>query len=198
MAPSVLATRLGLRPSTISDAVRKLASQSLVEHTPYGAISLTPEGRVNALAMVRRHRLIETFLVQVLQYSWDQVHEEAEHLEHAVSDFMVDRIDEILGHPSRDPHGDPIPQPDGTIESPDARTLQEIPTGSRVCVERISDDDPELLQYLADQNIGIGSELTLEPGAPFSESLTARCGNTTVILGSTALAAIWASVVERR
>ena len=96
---STLAARVGVRLSTASDAIRKLTDQGLLEHTPYGAVALTADGRAHAVAMVRRHRLIETFLVEALGYRWDQVHDEAEHLEHAVSDFMVERMDERLGHP---------------------------------------------------------------------------------------------------
>jgi DtxR family Mn-dependent transcriptional regulator len=196
VAPSALASRLGLRPSTVSDAVRKLAEQGLLEHTPYGAISLTEEGRVHALSMVRRHRLIETFLVKTLGYSWDQVHDEAEHLEHAVSDFMVERIAEILGHPTRDPHGDPIPEVDGTIHVPNAYALTEYDLDSYVRVERISDDDPKLLQYLAEQGIGIGTTLHLVAGAPYTESVaavTSQGGSTP--LGVAALSEIWASPI---
>src|SRR5699024_2252848 len=126
VTPSVIAGKAGLRMSSVSDAIRKLASQELVTHTPYGAVSLTDIGRRHALAMVRRHRLIETFLVETLHYRWDQVHEEADALEHAVSDFLITRIDELLGHPERDPHGDPIPAADGTISTPDAVQLSTV------------------------------------------------------------------------
>lgn len=117
---STLAARVGVKLSTASDAIRKLTDQGLLEHARYGAVTLTPEGRALAVAMVRRHRLIETFLVDVLDYDWDQVHDEAETLEHAVSDFLIERIDEKLGHPDRDPHGDPIPRADGTVQKPHA------------------------------------------------------------------------------
>src|SRR5690606_22941103 len=101
---STIAARTGLRLSTASGAVAKLADKGLVEHERYGEVRLTPEGRRLALAMVRRHRLIETFLVETLGYRWDEVHDEAENLEHAVSDLLVDRVDALLGHPTRDPH----------------------------------------------------------------------------------------------
>lgn len=165
---TALAAKVGVRLSTASDAVRKLTGQGLIEHTPYGSIALTDEGRSHAVAMVRRHRLIETFLVDVLGYRWDQVHEEAEALEHAVSDFLVERVDEHLGHPERDPHGDPIPRPDGTVTLPNAILLTELPPGVHARIERISDDDPELLQFLAEHGIGVGTELSLRPGSPFS------------------------------
>lgn len=168
---SALAARVGVRLSTVSDAVRRLTGLGLTTHTPYGAVELTAAGQRLAIAMVRRHRLIETFLVESLGYGWDQVHEEAENLEHAVSDFLIDRIDERLGFPVRDPHGDPIPRADGTIDAPAAVILTAVPMGTPVRVARISDDDPELLQFFEEHGIGIDTVLTLEQGAPFSGSL---------------------------
>ena len=168
VTPSALAAKAGVKLSTASDAVRKMAKQGLIEHTPYSPVSLTAEGHAHALQMVRRHRLIETFLVRVLGYRWDQVHDEAEALEHSVSDFLVNRIDEHLDHPDRDPHGDPIPMADGTLHIPDTVVLSSLEPGVEARVERISDDDPELLQFLADQGIGVGTRLSLRAGSPFS------------------------------
>ena len=195
VTPSTLAARAGVRLSTASDAVRKLTEQGLLEHARYGTVSLTAQGRAHALAMVRRHRLIESFLVQVLGYRWDQVHDEAETLEHAVSDFMVDRIDVHLGHPTRDPHGDPIPAADGTVEMPDAVLLSQIPPGSRARVERISDADTGLLQFFADRGIGVGTVVTLRPGAPYSDAVEVALDGSTdaLTLGQAALDAVWAS-----
>src|SRR5690606_26472429 len=132
VTPTLIAERTDLKLSSVSDAVRKLTAQGLLTHTPYGAVELTEAGRAYAGAMVRRHRLIETFLVNTLGYSWDQVHDEAEQLEHAVSDFMIDRIDELLGRPDRDPHGDPIPKPDGTVVVPSAVQLTSVVSGKDV------------------------------------------------------------------
>ncbi|MDM7853800.1 metal-dependent transcriptional regulator [Cellulomonas alba] len=143
----LLAARLGVGASTVSETVRRLADAGLVTHEPYGAVHLTDVGRRHALAMVRRHRLIETFLVEVLGYGWDEVHDEAEVLEHAVSDVFVERLAARLGHPTRDPHGDPIPGPDGELDPPAATTLWDAEPG-RWTVARISDADPELLRYL--------------------------------------------------
>lgn len=188
VTPTRIADRVGLRLSSVSDAMKKLDSQGYVDRTPYGAIELTDQGRSYALAMVRRHRLLESFLVQTLNYSWDQVHDEAESLEHAVSDFMVARIDAFLGHPTRDPHGDPIPSADGTVISLDAVRLTHVdptdPAGSNgstasagarggrgVVVERIVDQDPELLQFFADSGIVLGTHLTVRKGAPFSDTV---------------------------
>lgn len=171
VTPSLIAERTELKLSSVSDAVRKLTAQGLLNHSPYGAVELTDTGRAYAVAMVRRHRLIETFLVTTLGYGWEQVHDEAEQLEHAVSDFMVDRIDELLGHPTRDPHGDPIPAADGTILVPEAVQLDASAVGSDVIVERISDGDAELLQFFEDRGIVVGTRLSVREGAPFSGSL---------------------------
>ncbi|MGP5253920.1 metal-dependent transcriptional regulator [Brachybacterium alimentarium] len=197
VTPTLIAERTGLKLSSVSDAVRKLSTQGLVEHAPYGSVELTETGRSYALAMVRRHRLIESFLVSVLGYSWDQVHDEAEHLEHAVSDFMIDRIDEFLEFPTRDPHGDPIPSADGTVHIPDATQLSEVGAGHRVVVERISDSDPALLQFFEEHGFVIGSTLEIGEGAPFSDALDARVtgSDTSVALGRSATDALYVSVV---
>lgn len=171
VTPSLIAERTELKLSSVSDAVRKLTAQGLLNHSPYGAVELTDTGRAYAVDMVRRHRLIETFLVRMLGYGWDQVHDEAEHLEHAVSDFMIARIDDLLGHPTRDPHGDPIPLADGTIVSPDAVQLTQVIPGTRVTVERISDDEPALLQFFEDRGIVLGAQMLVREGAPFSEAI---------------------------
>lgn len=194
VTPTQVAEYMGLRASTISDAMRKLGDKDLVDHIRYGAITLTPTGRRHALAMVRRHRLIETFLVQSLGYTWDEVHEEAEHLEHAVSDMLVDRIDAFLDHPRRDPHGDPIPQPDGQVDMPQAHTLAVTSPGEVVVVERISDDDPALLQYFAEHGLTVGTQLSVTPGEPFSGTVSvAISGGAVVSLGATAAQAVWVS-----
>ncbi len=158
---TVLAQRLGVRTSTASDGVKKLAEQELVEHIAYGGITLTPAGRRHALAMVRRHRLIETYLVSALGYGWDEVHDEAEVLEHAVSDRLIAAIDARLGHPTRDPHGDPIPSADGAAHLPAAVPLAAAPPGA-VVVVRISDADPERLRRFADAGVRLDVRLEVD------------------------------------
>lgn len=198
VTPSMVAAKVGVRLSTASEAVRKLTEQGLVEHAPYGSVSLTAEGRAHAVAMVRRHRLVESFLVQALGYRWDEVHEEAESLEHAMSDLMVDRIDDYLGRPSRDPHGDPIPSADGSVEIPDALPLSQLGAGEHARIERISDDDPGMLRFFADRGIGIGTIVKMRAGVPYSGSVEVVVpGNEkTVAVGQEAVAAVWASRVE--
>lgn len=156
-----LSDRLGVGASTVSETVRRLASQGLLEHERYGAISLTELGRTHALEMVRRHRLLETFLVSQLGYTWDEVHDEAEILEHAVSDLMIDRIDQKLEYPTRDPHGDPIPSKTLTMDRPNARPLALLAQGERGVVARFSDEDPEVLRYFADIGFGLDTTVTI-------------------------------------
>lgn len=188
--PSTIAEKTGLRLSSVSGAVSKLAEKDLVEHEPYGAVHLTEKGRRLALEMVRRHRLIETFLVEVLGYGWDEVHDEAEVLEHAVSDLMVERLDKFLGHPVRDPHGDPIPAVDGTVQVPRAQSLATVAPGGYV-VARISDDDPDLLRFFADNGIELDTELEVSAGPAYSGAIAVSVsGGEVVPLGADAAAAV--------
>lgn len=198
VTPSMLAAKVGVRLSTASEAVRKLTEQGLVEHAPYGSVSLTAEGRAHAVAVVRRHRLVETFLVQALGYRWDEVHDEAESLEHAMSDLMVDRIDDYLGRPTRDPHGDPIPSADGSVEIPDAVPLSQLGEGDRGRIERISDDDPGMLRFFADRGIGIGTVVEMRAEVPYSGSVEVVVAGDEepVALGQEAVEAVWASRVR--
>nr|WP_090344161.1 manganese-binding transcriptional regulator MntR [Mycolicibacterium malmesburyense] len=196
ISTKLLAERLGVSASTASESIRKLADQGLVDHEKYGAVTLTEAGRAAALAMVRRHRLMETFLVRELGYSWDEVHDEAEVLEHAVSDRMLDAIDAKLGHPTRDPHGDPIPAADGRVPTPDARQLSACHDGDRGTIARISDADPEMLRYFDSVGINLDSRLRVVARRDFAGMISVAIessdgGDTTVDLGSPAAEAIW-------
>ncbi|MFT3662687.1 MAG: metal-dependent transcriptional regulator [Gordonia sp. (in: high G+C Gram-positive bacteria)] len=155
----LLAEKLGVSPSTASEGIRKLADQGLVEHARYGSVSLTDDGREAAVGMVRRHRLLETFLVRELGYGWDEVHDEAEVLEHAVSDGLMARIDAKLGFPQHDPHGDPIPSADGRIPDAASHQLADLDVGESGVISRISDSDSDMLRYF--QEIGIDLERTV-------------------------------------
>jgi len=152
---SQLAGRLGLVPSTVTEMVKKLASQGLVVHQPYGAITLTDAGRAEALRMVRRHRLVETWLVEGFGYAWDEVHDEAEVLEHVLSDRLLAAVDAQLGFPTRDPHGDPIPNAAGVVTRPDAVLASALDPSVSGRVARISDRDPDVLRRLRDEGIGL-------------------------------------------
>jgi DtxR family Mn-dependent transcriptional regulator len=186
----MLATRLGVGASTVSETVRRLADAGLVTHQPYGAIELTQDGERHALAVVRRHRLIETFLVEMLGYGWDEVHDEAEVLEHAVSDLFVERISAQLGHPRRDPHGDPIPGPDGSLDAPAASVLWDVEPG-RWAVARISDADPGLLRYLESVELLLDAPVTVVERRTVAGVISIRVGSRTVDLGEVAARAIW-------
>jgi len=174
---SQLAQRLGVANSSVSEMVRKLKDQGLVDHKPYSAITLTADGIRLALSMVRRHRLIETYLVQELGYSWDEVHDEAELLEHAVSDTFIERMAGKLGDPLRDPHGDPIPAADGTVQMPHAHRMSDLDKGHLGRITRISDENPELLRYLAAQEIDLDADIEVVGRKPFGGALVVRIGS---------------------
>ncbi|WP_104199558.1 metal-dependent transcriptional regulator [Cryobacterium sp. Y29] len=161
ITPSALALRLGLAPSSVTEMVKKLAASGLITHVPYGPLALTDAGRLRATAVVRRHRLIETWLVGEMGYDWDQVHDEAEILEHSISDRLLEAINARLGFPAHDPHGDPIPSADGTVLRPPAVLLAGVTVGYTGTVLRISDRDPAVLRELAADLIGPGTEFTL-------------------------------------
>lgn len=152
-----LAARLGVAPPSATAMVKKLAAMKLASHTPYRGVELTSDGEKIALEIVRHHRLIETFLAQILGMDWDKVHAEAERLEHVLSEELEAKMAEALGHPARDPHGAPIPTPDGNLPREDEQLLSEIAAGETVRVCRVEDDDPDVLRHLG--------ELGLRPGA---------------------------------
>ena len=196
VSTKMLAERIGVSASTASESIRKLADQGLVDHEKYGAVSLTEAGRSAALAMVRRHRLMETFLVRELGYGWDEVHDEAEILEHAVSDRMLMRIDAKLGYPTRDPHGDPIPAADGRVPTPPARQLAVCQDGEEGTVARISDADPEMLRYFAHVGLSLDARLRVLARRDFAGIISVAIegsgdSDTTVDLGNPAAEAIW-------
>ena len=156
-----LATRFATTAANVSATLRRLQAQGLVDYQPYRPATLTPLGRRLAIAMVRRHRLLETFLAHTLGYAWDEVHDEAERLEHAVTEVFLARIDELLGHPLVDPHGDPIPGPDGSLDPMVATAdLTKVPPGDYV-VARVADTDSQLLAGLAGVGLRPGVEVTM-------------------------------------
>ncbi|MGO3151126.1 MAG: metal-dependent transcriptional regulator [Galactobacter sp.] len=160
---SELAARFETSAPNVSETVRRLAKQGLLTYRPYKPVELTEEGRRLALVMVRRHRLLETFLVNTLGYTWDEVHEDAELLEHAVTSRFIQRLDAHLGGPSADPHGDPIPAPDLTVPHPDDAVLLTNAAPGGYEVVRINDDDPLLLQWLHGANVVPGARVAIMP-----------------------------------
>lgn len=152
-----IATSLAVAPGTVTSMLKTLSESGLATYTPYEGVRLTPAGNALALRVLRRHRLIELFLVQTLHLTWDEVHEEAEHMEHAVSDLLVDRIDFFLGHPHVDPHGDPIPKADGSLEMPALRKLTECPTGAKFRLARVVDQSPDFLRFLTESRLSLNA-----------------------------------------
>lgn len=164
---SGIARRLGVSSPSVSGMVKRLQADDLVVRPDDREITLTPEGERHALRVVRRHRLLETFLVEVVGVGWDEVHDEAEVLEHALSDRLEARIDALLGHPTHDPHGDPIPPRDGSHSEDWADPLAGVPAGARFTVQRVSDRDAEALRWLAGLGIRPGVELEVGETEPF-------------------------------
>ncbi len=151
-----IAASLSVAPGTVTSMLKTLAESGLATYTPYEGVRLTPAGETLAMRVVRRHRLIEQFLVETLGLTWDEVHDEAEHMEHAVSDWLVDRIDEKLGYPSVDPHGDPIPTSAGDLSPPADRPLSDCQTGDKFRVTRVADQSAEFLRKLSEAGVEIG------------------------------------------
>ncbi len=178
-----LAERLGVAPGSVSAMLRKLSELGLVEHEPYRGVRLTSEGRRVALEVLRHHRLLELFLAEELGMQWDRVHAEAEVLEHVISEDLEDLIAARLGHPTVDPHGDPIPTPAFEIDERPTRSLDELSTGAAGRFVRVSDSEPEMLRYLADQGIAIGDRLEVTGRQPFGGPVFVRLGDREQPLG---------------
>jgi DtxR family transcriptional regulator, Mn-dependent transcriptional regulator len=183
VSTNALADRLGVTAASASGMVKRLGELGLVEHEPYRGVSLTQDGRRVALEVMRHHRLLELYLVKSLGVPWDRVHEEAEVLEHVLSDELEDLIAAKLGNPTHDPHGDPIPTRDLTIEEGTSVSLQSLEAGARGTFVRVSDSDPEMLRFLAEHGIGPGDELEVVEKQPFDGPLFVRFGDRIQVLG---------------
>ncbi|MCX2733762.1 metal-dependent transcriptional regulator [Saccharopolyspora sp. NFXS83] len=173
---ATLTQRLGLSPSSVSGMITKLAQLGLVTHVRYRSVELTADGRRLAYDVLRRHRLLELFLVEVLDYTWDEVHPEADALEHAVSDELIEHIAAKLGNPTHDPHGDPIPTADGIVEKPSTRLLDQVEPGTIGTIARVWDTDSELLRYLTDHGMTLGARIEVVERKPFGGPLVVRIG----------------------
>src|SRR5438874_4368244 len=157
-----VASALGVTPGTATTMVKALAESGLAEYEPYSGVRLSAAGEKLAGLVLRRHRLVEAFLVQVMGMSWAEVHDDAEQLEHVVSDRLIDRIDEMLGRPTHDPHGDPIPNADGAVPHRQLENLLTCPTHTPLRVTRIADQDPAFLRFIEQHNLKPGQPLTVE------------------------------------
>jgi DtxR family Mn-dependent transcriptional regulator len=173
---SALAGRLGISPPSASAMVKKLASLGLVEHERYRGAWLTPKGEKVALEVIRHHRLLEQYLSQTLGLPIDELHDEADRLEHALSEELEAHIDRTLGYPTHDPHGDPIPGPDLKLVVGQATPLSALEPGDKATVERVPDGDGELLRYLCELKLTPGSRIEVREAAPFEGPLTVRVG----------------------
>jgi DtxR family transcriptional regulator, Mn-dependent transcriptional regulator len=183
VSTNALAERLGVTPASASGMVKRLGELGLVTHQRYRGVSLTDAGRRVALEVIRHHRLLELYLVQDLGLPWDRVHQEAEVLEHVLSEELEELIAAKLGHPTVDPHGDPIPTADLTIEEPPTDSLDSLPARARGTFVRVSDSDPEMLRYLADRGIAPGDAFEVVDRQPFGGPLFVRFGTDVHPLG---------------
>jgi DtxR family Mn-dependent transcriptional regulator len=169
-----LAASLGVAPGTATTMVKALAEAGLAEHEPYSGVALTAAGERLAALVLRRHRLVELFLVRVMGFRWDEVHEQAELLEHVVSDRLIERMDEMLGRPEADPHGDPIPTPEGVVKPQEAQNLLTCPVGTRVTVTRVIDQDKAFLRFIENHNLKPGESIEVEERDSASDSVSLR------------------------
>jgi DtxR family Mn-dependent transcriptional regulator len=180
---NLLAERLGVTAGSVSAMLRKLDEEGLVEHVPYRGVTLTDSGERLALEVLRHHRLLELYLAEHLGVPWDRVHQEAEALEHVLSEDLERRIAAKLGDPTHDPHGDPIPSAELIIDEGDTRALDALAPGACGRFVRVSDEDPEMLRYLAERGITLGEDLEVVARQPFGGPLTVRIAGAEHILG---------------
>lgn len=181
---SAIADRLGLAAGSVTGMLKRLADQGLVEHVPYHGARLTPAGAQQAIDLIRRHRIVEMFLVQILGYTWDRVHDEAERLEHVVSDELIERMAAVLGSPDVDPHGAPIPAVGQTFVERKYPSLNEIAVGRTAVLRRVRDEDPDVLRYLAELQLVPGVEITVAGRGPFNGPLYLEVGENTRIVSA--------------
>ena len=180
---TALAERVGVTPGSASAMVKRLAEQGLVAHVPYHGVALTPSGERLALEVIRHHRLLELYLAHELGVPWDRVHVEAEVLEHVLSEELEERMAAKLGHPTHDPHGDPIPSAELALDPVATVSLSVLEPGAVGTFSRVSDADAEMLRYLDEQGISIGDRVEIVSRAPFDGPVVVRIGSTEHVLG---------------
>jgi DtxR family transcriptional regulator, Mn-dependent transcriptional regulator len=192
-----LAQALSVSPGTVTGMLKTLSEASLATYTPYEGARLTEAGQRLALKVIRRHRLLELFLARTLEMAWDEVHEEAEHMEHAASERLVDRIDAFLGYPAVDPHGDPIPRADGSLPETEGTPLVRVRPGQRFRVVRVMDQDPAFLRYLSECGLELHAAGELVENRPEAGALVCRLGERTVAMGLAAAGKVLVSAGDR-
>jgi DtxR family Mn-dependent transcriptional regulator len=196
VSTNALADRLGVTAASASNMAKKLDQLGLVEHVPYRGVKLTPAGLKVALEVLRHHRLLELYLAETLDVPWDRVHDEAEVLEHVLSEELEELIARKLGNPTRDPHGDPIPTRDLKMDEGETESMQSLEPGASGTFVRISDSDPEMLRYLAEQGIAPGDEFEVVGKQPFGGPVSARFGEHVLMLGGGLARAMRAEVLR--
>lgn len=191
-----VARRLDVSSASVTNMVKRLAEMQLVEYQSYRGVTLTPAGEKIALEIIRHHRLLETYLREVMGYSWEQMHDEAEQLEHHISEEFESKLDELLGYPTHDPHGHPIPSRDGEIVKTTAIALHEAEAGDTVVVRHLSDTNTELLRYLEDLGLLPSAEAVIVEKAPFSGPLTLHVADERHVIGHEVATHVFVSVEE--
>lgn len=180
---SDIARSMDVSSASVTNMVKRLAQLGLVEYESYRGVTLTDTGEKVALEIIRHHRLLELYLREVMGYSWDKVHEEAEHLEHHISEEFENKLDELLGYPTHDPHGDPIPTREGEIADVTSDALADVQPGQAVQIQRVSSGDPDMLSYLEERGLLPGTSVEIVEKAPFHGPITIRAGNGEHVLG---------------
>ncbi|HEX9899796.1 MAG TPA: metal-dependent transcriptional regulator [Candidatus Methylomirabilis sp.] len=183
VSTSALAEAMGVAAASATGMVKKLAGLKLARHSPYQGVILTKAGEKMALEVIRHHRLLELYLAEALGYSWDKVHEEAERLEHVISEEFEEKIFEALGRPTRDPHGDPIPTKDGTLVAGSHERLSDMEPGATGVIRRVSDRNAEMLRYLALRGLVPDATVQVVEKAPFNGPITVKMGEAAHVLG---------------
>ena len=193
---SDIAEMLEVAPPSVSGMMKRLSETGLIEHVPYRGVQLTPQGRRAALQMIRRHRILESYLTSKLGYDWGDVHVEAERLEHAVSEKLIERMADALGEPRYDPHGAPIPTAAGEIEETELVGLANVRVGATVVLRQVGDEQPDRLRYLAEQGLTPGARLEVVERQPFNGPTTVRLGMETRVVGQELAGLLWCEEVE--
>ena len=197
-ATNEIAQRLALAPASVSGMVRRLADQGLLAYERYHGVKLTETGRRAALRTLRRHRVIEAYLAQALGIPWDRVHDEAERLEHAVSDDLVDRMAVAIGEPKVDPHGAPIPTREGAVDETEHTSLADLAIGVTGLVVRVADEDPAMLRYLAELSVVPGKRITVKSRAPYGGPMTIAVGRQEISIGPALAAHVLTAPVKEK
>lgn len=193
---TAIARALGVEPASVTGVIKRLAELNLLDYQRYRGVTLTRQGEKIALDVIRHHRLIELYLIHALGYTWDEVHEEAERLEHVVSPTFIERIDAALGYPEIDPHGAPIPTEDGQIEPQAGRALSSLTAGQGGRVAQVDDDDSGLLRYLGELGIRPGSEVTVLEIAPYGGPIRIKVDQEIQVLGPEAASHVFVQLVN--